>query len=84
MTFDDDLASEMVLLARDVNTGQPTEVALIDPTMPEDHPPQIINADLARAVARRLVTLADEIEPPRTLRRPATVDEALRDREGGR
>lgn len=40
-------------------------------------------ADEARALAAVLVTAADAIERPRELRRPATVDEALRDREAG-
>ncbi|WP_067194952.1 hypothetical protein [Microbacterium sp. XT11] len=81
--INDELAEEIVQLARDVHTQQPSEIVLIDPTMPAEHPVQFLSPDLARAVARRLNALAEQFEPPRTLRRLQIVDEEFREREGG-
>ncbi|WP_424937347.1 MULTISPECIES: hypothetical protein [Bacteria] len=74
-------AAEIVQLARDVNTGQPMEILILDTF---DAPAQELDKHLARAIAVRLVELAEQLpEPPRILRRSSDIDEAFRDREGG-
>lgn len=72
-------AAEIVQLARDVNTGQATEVLVLDTF---GVPVQELDKNLARAVAVRLVELAQQLpDPPRILRRDSDVDEQLRDLE---
>jgi len=74
-------AADIAQIARDVNTGQPTEIVLLDDAY---QAVQWLDKNLARAVAVRLVELAEQLpEPPRILRRASDVDVALRDREGG-
>lgn len=87
MTIEDSLALEDAQLARDIHTGQPVGIMLVDPTAPADDPNAYreITADEARAIARRLNELADEVERyvVRELRRASSVDDEFHNREGG-
>lgn len=62
------------------NSGQLTAIALVDVTMPADHPALMLeDKNPARAVAVRLVELAEQLpEPPRILRRASDIDDELR------
>ncbi|MBG9887051.1 hypothetical protein ABE10_11030 [Bacillus toyonensis] len=64
-----DAAAEIVQLARDVNTGEPMEVLILDTF---GVAVQELDKHLARAVAVRLVELAALLpEPPQILPREA-------------
>lgn len=76
-----EFATEMVRPAHDVRTCQVNGIALLDLTMPDDHPVIMLeDKHEALAVAVRIVELAAELpEPPRVLRRATNVDEQLRE-----
>jgi len=72
-------AADIVQLARDVNTDRPTEIVILDDAY---QAVQWLDKNLARAVAVRLVELAEQLpEPPRILRRASDIDEELRGRD---
>lgn len=74
--WNSETASEIVDIAIDSATKKPLFVILFDTEMRIAHE---LDKDLARAVAVRLVELAQELpDPPRILRRPADTDEWLR------
>lgn len=74
--WNEETASEMVDIAIDPLTRKPMFVAIFDT---EGRIAQEFNKDLARAVAVRLVELAQQLpDPPRILRRATDVDDQLR------
>lgn len=70
-------AEEIVHLFKDAATGEPLFVSFLDEV---DHSYTYeMDKHLARAVAARLVELAEQLpEPPRILRRRRDVDDRLR------
>ncbi len=77
-------AQNMVQPARDVRTNQIAGIALINLPMPADHPVIMLeDKNLARAVAVRIVELANLLpEPPRILRRSTGINDELRGLDG--
>lgn len=74
-----DEAEEIVVLLRNVD-GSPAHVSVLDDV--EGVPMYELDRNLARAVAYRLLRLADELpEPPRILVRSSDVDERMREQE---
>ncbi|MEV7768310.1 hypothetical protein [Microbacterium sp. NPDC086615] len=76
--FDAEFAEEVIHLSRDVETGEPATI-YVD-TLEDPH----LSRGSARAIAHRLLTLAEEwdrIEARPRLRRLPDVDEQLRDRD---
>ncbi|MGM1018004.1 MAG: hypothetical protein ACQEW8_10750 [Actinomycetota bacterium] len=70
-------AEEIVHLFKDVTTGEPLFVSVLDDV--EGTYTHEMDKHLAHAVAARLVKLANELpEPPRILRRHRDVDDQLR------
>lgn len=74
--WNEETAAEIVDIAVDPITKKPLFVALFDT---ENRVAQELDKNLARAVAVRLVELAQELpDPPRILRRASDIDDQLR------
>jgi hypothetical protein len=66
---------DFVRIARDVETGAPVTILILDTA---DGVAQDLSPDLARSVARKLNALADEYEQYKPLRRLVAVENDLR------
>lgn len=80
--WNEEHAAEVVTMAQNATTGEPEGIYLLGEGYPVADP---FDRNLARAIAYRLLRLADELPAPevvlptRQLRRSSAVDDALRD-----